>query len=66
MNSKRISRLTSATLLAAGFSLIPLTISSSGAIEEAAVCANQGQCTFELGSFCDDYFDYYEKTVDVD
>jgi hypothetical protein len=66
MDSKRISRFTSATLLAAGFSLIPVTISSSGELEEAAVCANQGQCTFELGSWCDDNFDYYDKPVVVD
>ncbi len=65
MNSNRISRFTSATLLAAGFSLVPVTISSSGELEEAAVCANQ-QCTFELGSFCNDYFDYYDKAEGVD
>jgi hypothetical protein len=39
-----------------------LSISPSGIVEEATVCAEGGKCIFEPGSYCDggermDYFD---------
>jgi hypothetical protein len=51
-----------ATLLAAGFALVPVTISNAGQVEEAGVCAAGGACRFELGSVCESSgkFDYYE------
>ena len=62
MSSNPISRLTMATLLAAGFALVPVTISSAGQVEEAGVCAAGGACRFEIGSVCEatGKFDYYE------
>ena len=62
MSSNPISRLTMATLLAAGFSMVPVTISNAGQIEEAGACAAGLACRFELGSVCDTSgeFDRYE------
>lgn len=62
MHSNLISRLTMATLLAAGLSLVPVTISSSGQLEEARACAGGLACKFELASICEatGEFDFYE------
>lgn len=65
--STRSRRLTTAMLVAAGFSLVPVTISSTGQVEEAGACASGLECRFELGSVCDTTgdFDYYETGVEV-
>ena len=61
-----LTRLTMATLLAAGLSLVPVTISNAGQVEEAGACASGLECRFEPGSVCDTSgdFDYYETGVD--
>jgi hypothetical protein len=62
-----MSRLTMATLLAAGFALVPVTISNAGQVEEAGVCAAGGACRFEIDSVCEasNKLDYYETAPDV-
>lgn len=62
MTPNLISRLTMATLLAAGFALVPVTVSNAGQIEEAAACASGGACRFEIGSVCDGELDWYETS----
>lgn len=63
MYSNLISRLTMATLLAAGLSMVPVTMSSSGQLEEAKACAGGLACKFEPGSICEasGEFDFYES-----
>jgi len=67
MSSDRISRLAMSTLLAIGFALVPLSISPTGIIEEATVCAEGDQCIFEPGSTCDrsGKLDYYDAPTSV-
>lgn len=65
MSPNLITRLTMATMLAAGFVLVPVTISNAGQVDEAGVCANEGACRFEVDSVCDDKLDYYEKAQPV-
>lgn len=62
-----ITRLTMATLLAAGLSLVPVTISNGGQFDEAGACASGRACRFEPGSVCDTSgeFDHYETGQEV-
>lgn len=67
MSSQLVSRLTMSTLLAIGLALVPLSISPSGLVEEATVCASGGKCIFEPGSFCDggERWDYFDAPTQV-
>lgn len=57
-------RLLSAAALAAVLSLVPLSVTSMGAVRVNDACA-AGACCMELGSFCGTTLNYYDTLDDV-